>query len=124
MLKHELLAPATLEGCPQDDIDAARAMARRAAAALRDCAAALGPGQLDRVVLDDVAVEDMQRYLRIGAAGAGGGGEGEAGVGERAGGRVGGGGAAEALRGRPGRRLACIADVLGAVRIHSPGFRG
>lgn len=120
MLKQELLAPATLEGQPQDDVDAARSLAAKALPALRACCAALGPGQLDRVVLGDVAVEDLLRYLSLGPEGAA--------AATRPRTRAPDNGAGvdavaatapppplRALRGRPARRLACIADVLGAV---------
>jgi len=120
MLKQELLAPATLDGSPQDDLAAAQSLAARAAVTLRDCSTALGPGQLDRVVLDDLAVEDLQRYLCIGVgdAAAAAGGSSSAGEG-------GGSGTLEALRGRPARRLTCIADVLGAAAASGPlGFAG
>ena len=117
MLKQELLAPAALDGQPDDDVAAARALARRAAACLRDAAAALGPGQLDRAALDDVATDDLKQYLALAPSEAGGAGGGDGGGS--------GGGTLAALRGRPARRLACIAAALGAVAASGPlGFAG
>jgi hypothetical protein len=64
MLKAEIMAPAgASQG--QGSSNQLHVGGAAAAAALCACVQALGPGQLDRHVIDDVAVEDLRRYLGL-----------------------------------------------------------
>jgi hypothetical protein len=105
MLKPELMAPGAIEGLPPDELATKRSAAAAAAGALRACCAALGPGELDALVLRDVCVEDLMQYLGISSSGSDGG----------SGPWWAGPAATQELPGRARGRLACIAAILGAV---------
>eukprot|EP00775_Hariotina_reticulata_P011150 gene11150-11302_t len=65
MLKAELMAPAAADGLLSEQQAAKSATAEAAAVALCKSVVALGPGLLDRHVLNDVIVEDLQQYLGL-----------------------------------------------------------
>jgi hypothetical protein len=103
MLKPELMAPGAIEGLPPDELASKRAAATAATAALQACCAALGPRELDALVLRDVCVEDLMQYLGVSSSE------------QDSGPWWAGPAASQELPGRARGRLACIAAILGAV---------